>query len=86
MTEPKMVNYIRPAYTPEDCFKVLEQIIKKHTNLSFIEATEADHALNSLLVHLGVGIEEVEIKKEEVIETAEKENPKEEEDKNIKKD
>ena len=77
MTEPKMVNYIRPAYTPEDCFKVLEQIIKKHTNLSFIEATEADHALNSLLVHLGVGIEEVEIKKED---------PKEEEDKNIKKD
>ena len=49
-TKPKMVNYLRPVYTAEDSFKVIDNIIKKHTHLSFVEAVEADHALNSLIL------------------------------------
>ncbi len=53
--EAKMVNSIAPAYSPENAYKVLCHVMQKHTNLTFIEAIEADHALNSLALHFELG-------------------------------
>ena len=78
VVKPKMISYARQAYSAEDCVKVIENVILKHPQLSFREAIEADHALNSISVHLGVGVKEVEKeeKKEEKKENDQKKKTK----------